>query len=191
MRSRFKSGLIQDVTNPDVEMWVAILQKKATMGEYHLSDESLQYLAKHANEKNLNVREMEGNLNKITLLPRLKNKTEPELDDCYEALKESHDSNKYQTTAEKIIGEVCKYFDISRDDITGKKRNREFVEPRMVAIYLIAEVLNIPLISIGQILGGRDHTTVMHARNRIEDLYSSDLRIRRIINDIKKLIDNE
>jgi len=191
MRSRFKSGLIQDVTNPDIEMWMAILQKKAKAESYRLKDDICQYLAKYAHEKNLNVREMEGNLTKITFYASLKNKTEPDFDDCHEALKEVHDTTKYQTTAENIIGEVCKYFDITKDDIVGKRRNREFVEPRMIAIYLIAEVLNIPLINIGQMIGGRDHTTIMHARNKIEGQIESDQRIKRIVKDIKKMIDNE
>ncbi|MDR0461899.1 MAG: chromosomal replication initiator protein DnaA [Christensenellaceae bacterium] len=192
MRSRFKSGLIQDITHPDVEMWMAILQKKANSENYRLSDEICTYLAKHAHERDLNVREMEGNLTKIIFYASLKGKTEPDIDDCEAALKEVQDTSKYQTTAEKIIGEVVKYFNITRDDIVGKRRNREFVEPRMIAIYLIAEFLDIPLISIGQLIGGRDHTTVMHSRNKIEgQLAHGDLRIKRIVSDISKMVNNE
>ena len=191
MRSRFKGGLIQDITTPDVEMWLAILQKKASFENYKLSDEVCMFLAKHAFEKGLNVREMEGNLTKVIFYASLRNKIEPSIDDCLDALKEVQDTTKYQTTAEKIIGEVCKYFNITRDDIIGKRRNREFVEPRMIAIYLISEVLGIPLISIGQMIGGRDHTTVMHARNKIEAQLQNDQRIKRIVNDISKLVSNE
>jgi chromosomal replication initiator protein len=192
MRSRFKSGLIQDITNPDIEMWLAILQKKANNENYRLSDEICTYLAKYAHERCLNVREMEGNLTKIIFYASLRGKTEPDLEDCDAALKEVQDTTKYQTTAEKIIGEVVKYFNITRDDIVGKRRNREFVEPRMIAIYLIAEFLDIPLISIGKLIGGRDHTTVMHSRNKIEgELSRGDVRIKRIVNDISKMISNE
>ena len=191
MRSRFKSGLIQDITNPDIEMWMAILQKKANLENYRLSDEVCTFLAKHAHEKNLNVREMEGNLTKIIFYASLHGKVEPDLDDCLAALKEVQDNSKYQTTAEKIIGEVVKYFNITRDDIVGKRRNREFVEPRMISIYLISEFLGIPLISIGQLIGGRDHTTVMHARNKIENQIQTDVRIKRIVSDISKMISNE
>jgi chromosomal replication initiator protein len=134
---------------------------------------------------------MEGHLKKIIFYAQLKNKTQPDLDDCKDALKEVQDTQKYQTTADKIIGEVCKYFDITRDDITGKRRNREFVEPRMIAVYLISEILNVPLINIGQILGGRDHTTVMHARNKIETQVAKDPRTKRIVTDITKMVDNE
>ena len=192
MRSRFKMGLIQDVTTPDVEMWMAILQKKANAENYRLTDEVLHFLSQYAHNNKQNVREMEGNLTKITFYASLKNKTQPDLDDCRDALKEVQDNSKYQTTAENIIGEVCKYFDILRDDIVGKRRNREFVEPRMIAVYLIAEHLNIPLINIGQMIGGRDHTTVMHARNKIENqIAQNDARIKRIVNDITKMINGE
>jgi len=192
MRSRFKSGLIQDISSPDVEMWLAILQKKANLENYRLSDEVCNFLAKYAHEHKCNVREMEGNLTKIIFYAQLKNKIEPDLSDCHDALKEIQDNSRYQTTAEKILGHVVQYFNITRDDILGKRRNREFVEPRMVAIYLISEFLEIPLINIGQIMGGRDHTTVMHARNRIETaLRNKDVRIQRIITDISKMVDNE
>jgi chromosomal replication initiator protein len=192
MRSRFKMGLIQDITTPDVEMWLAILQKKANAENYKLPPAVCEYLAKYAHDRALNVREMEGNLTKITFYASLKNKTAPDLDDCADALKEVQDTTKYQTTAENIIANVCKYFDITRDDIVGKRRNREYVEPRMIATFLIADFLNIPLISIGGLLGGRDHTTVMHARNKIEQqLKTKDPRITRIIGDIRKLVNNE
>ena len=191
MRSRFKMGLIQDITTPDKEMWLAILQKKASNENQKLAPEVLKFLSGYAYEKNINVREMEGILTKITLYARMNNKNEPDLDDCNAALRETADTAKYQTTAEKIIEAVGKYFNVTRDDITGKRRNREFVEPRMISIYLISEFLNIPLLNIGQLLGGRDHTTVMHARNKIEGQVQTDQRIKRIVGDIKKMIDGE
>lgn len=191
MRSRFKSGLIQDVTTPSLEMWVAIIKKKVNAENYKITPDALHYLSTFATEKQLNVREIEGYLTKITFYASLNNKIEADINDCKSALQESTDTTKYQTTAEKIIIEVCKYFDITRDDIVGKRRNREFVEPRMIAIYLIADVLNIPLINIGQLVGGRDHTTIMHARNKIEGQLVNDQRIKRIVTDIRKMIDNE
>ena len=191
MRSRFKSGLIQDITTPDVEMWMAILQKKANLENYRLSTEVCEHLAKYAFDHQLNIRDMEGNLTKVIFYASLKNKTEPDIDDCFSALKEVQDNTRYHTTAERIVGDVCKYFNITRDDIIGKRRNREFVEPRMIAIYLISELLDIPLINIGQIMGGRDHTTIMHARNKIETQIPKDQRIKRIISDISKAINNE
>ncbi|MCL2228826.1 MAG: chromosomal replication initiator protein DnaA, partial [Firmicutes bacterium] len=104
MRSRFKSGLIQDISKPDVEMWMAILQKKATAENYRLSDEICEYLAKIAHEKDMNVREMEGNLTKINFYATLRGRSEPDIDDCNAAMKEIQDNTRYRTTAETIIG---------------------------------------------------------------------------------------
>ena len=191
MRSRFKSGLIQDITTPDIEMRMAILHKKASLENYRLSDEIVHFLAKHAIDKDMNIREMEGNLFKVIFYAGLRNKTEPTIEDCYDAIKEIHDNTKFQTTANIIIDKVCNYFNITHDDIVGKRRNREFVEPRMFAIYLITEFLNIPLINIGQLLGGRDHTTIMHARNKIAGQLRDDVRTKRIVTDISKMIRSE
>ena len=191
MRSRFKSGLIQDITQPDLEMWMAIFQKKARAEDQHLNEKVCQILANFAVEKHLDVREMEGYLKKVFIYAGLKNKAEPDVEDCNDALAEEQRDTKTQTSADKIIGEVCKYFDISRDDLTGKRRNREFVEPRQVAVYLINEFLGIPLLNIGTLLGGRDHSTVLHARNKIEGQINTDARIKRIVTDISKLITGE
>jgi len=191
MRSRFKSGLIQDITTPDIEMCMAILQKVANLENYRLSDEVCTFLAENAIANKLNIRDMKGTLEKVIFYTGLRNKPEPTLDICHEALKETNDNSKFQTTADTIIGHVCAYFNIKKDDIIGKRRNREFVEPRMFAIYLITEFLNIPLINIGQLLGGRDHTTVMHGRNKIAGQLNNDPRTKRIIGDISKLIKAE
>jgi chromosomal replication initiator protein len=134
---------------------------------------------------------MEGYLKKVFIYAGLKNKVEPDIEDCNDAIAEEQRDTKTQTSADRIIGEVCKYFDISRDDLTGKRRNREFVEPRQVAIYLISDFLGIPLLNIGNLLGGRDHSTVLHARNKIEGQINTDPRIKRIVSDISKLITGE
>ena len=191
MRSRFKSGLIQDISTPDVETRMAILQKKATLENYNLIYETAAYLAQYAFERNLNIRDMEALLFKVIFYAGLRNRDVPTETDCREALQESIEDRKAQTTASTIIDIVCKYFNISRQDIVGKKRNREFVEPRMVAIYLISEFMNIPLANIGQILGGRDHSTVLHGRNKIASQLKSDQRMVRVVGDITKMINSE
>ena len=189
MRSRFKSGLIQDISSPDVEMRIAILRKKAALENYRLSDEVVDWLASNAVENNMNIRDMEGTLFKVIFYAGLRNKPEPTLEDCHDALKESHEEKKVQTTADHIIDHVCRYFSVTRNDVISKKRNREFTEPRQFAIYLITEILNIPLVNIGQIMGNRDHTTIMHARNKIAG--QTDARTKRIITDLSKLIKSE
>ncbi|MCL2586743.1 MAG: chromosomal replication initiator protein DnaA [Firmicutes bacterium] len=188
MRSRFKSGLIQDITSPDVEMRIAILEKKAQEENNKLPSDVVGYLAQKACDADMNVREMEAILLKVLFFAELKRRDIPTLDDCVEALKDMQEDIESQTTAATILDKVCRYFNIDLEEIMGKRRNREFVEPRMVAIYLICEVLNIPLVNIGQLLGGRDHTTIMHSRNKIASQLKTDARMKRIIEDLTKMI---
>ena len=191
MRSRFKSGLIQDIGSPDVETRTAILQKKASMENHRIDDEVIHHIAEIAASGETNIRDMEGMLFKVIFYAGLMNRQSPTIEDCHLALKEGAQDKKVQTTADNIIDQVCKYFNITKADIIGKKRNREFVEPRMFAIYLITEFLNIPLVSIGQILGNRDHTTVMHGRNKIASQLATDSRVKMIVKDISKMIRSE
>jgi len=188
MRSRFKSGLIQDMTSPDVEMRIAILDKKAREENNKLSPDVVNYLAQKAFDSNMNIREMEAILLKVLFFAELKRRDVPTLDDCVEALKSVAEDIESQVTTTTILDKVCKYFNIELEEVMGKRRNREFVEPRMVAIYLICEVLHIPLVNIGQLLGGRDHTTIMHARNKIASLLKTDQRMKRIIEDLTKML---
>ena len=83
---------------------------------------------------------------------------------------------------------LSEYFDITRQDIIGKKKSKEVVEPRMIAIYLISEILEIPLVSIGKLFGGRDHTTILHARNKIEEQCKTDGRMAVYVKDLKDMI---
>ena len=102
--------------------------------------------------------------------------------------------NEYETessdslTADTIIDKVCLYFNITRQDIIGKKKSKEVVEPRMIAIYLINEMLEMPLVSIGKIFGGRDHTTIMHSRDKISDDIKTSPKIQTFISEIRKML---
>ena len=104
-----------------------------------------------------------------------------------EALKDSIVANKQTLTAESILDAVCKYFSVEKDDLLGKKKNKEIVEPRQIAMYLIYDMLDLPLTSIGQFFGGRDHTTVMHAREKVTQLIKNNNRIKVIVNDLKSM----
>lgn len=192
IRSRFKSSLIQDIGSPDVEMRTVILQKKANMENHRLEPDVVQHLAQVAVDQKLNIRDMEGMLFKVIFYAGLMNHSTPTLDDCRVAMKEGvGEDKKVQTTADHIIEKVCKYFDVKKGDLIGKKRDRCFAEPRMFAVYLITEFLNIPLVSIGQMLGNRDHTTILHSRNKIQSSLVTDPRTKMIVRDLTKLIKSE
>ena len=188
LRSRFSSGLIQDIQSPDVETRLAILQKKVQEEKYTVSDEVINYIADNCDT---NIREMEGILSKVYFYSTLLGKEEASLDDLREALKDHVSSSKVSLTSERIIDCVCKYFSISKDDLTGKKRNKEIVEPRQICMYVIYEMLDLPLTSIAQLFGKKDHTTVIHAREKITNDLKTNNRLKVIINDIKSMANRE
>jgi len=172
-------------------MRTVILQKKAQMENHHLDEEVVQHLAETAVEQNMNVRDMEGMLFKVIFYAGLMNRSRPTLDDCRLAMKDTVEDKKVQTTGDHIIEKVCKYFDVAKTDVIGKKRDRRYVEARMFAVYLITEFLNIPLVSIGQILGDRDHSTILHSRNKILSLLNADSRTKMIVKDLIKMVKAE
>ncbi len=182
--SRFKSGLIQDIQSPDFETRVAILKRKALEENYRVEDSVYNYLAEKINT---NIRELEGSLAKVHFYAGIHCKHFASLEDAELALQDEV-TEKEVINADDVINAVCKYYNVDRSDLTGKKKNKEIVDPRQMAIYLITELTDLPLTSIGQNFGGRDHTTVMHARDKIASEIKSNSRTKTIANDIKNII---
>mgnify|MGYP002797606408 FL=1 len=185
LRSRFSSGLIQDIQSPDYETRVAILRKKAQLEKYFIDDDVIEFIAEKVDT---NIREMEGLLSKVYFFATLLGKKSASIDEAKEAFKEQLDVQKEKLTPEKIIQTVCDYYNVEYNEITGKKKSKEIVEPRMIAIYLISDMIDIPLISIGRLFGNRDHTTIIHSRDKITELLKHDHKTKTIINDIKNKI---
>ena len=185
LRSRFTSGLIQDIQTPDFETRVAILRKKAQQEKYSIDDEVINFIAEKIDT---NIREMEGILSKVFFFATLLGKKSATLEEAYEAMKENMDEIKEGLSPDMVIDTVCKYFNISKSDIVGKKKNKEIVEPRMICIYLICELLDLPLVAIGKKFGDRDHTTIMHARDKITEQIKTNNKIKVYVTDIKDLL---
>ena len=185
LKTRFSCGLIQDMQIPDFETRMAILKKKAQLEKFYLDDEVINFIAE---KPFTNIREMEGMLSKVFFFATLMGKKSASMEDAREAFKEDLIEKEEKLTPDVIINKVCSYFNITHDEITGKKKNKEIVEPRMIAIYLIDDMLDIPLVTIGKLFGGRDHTTIMHARDKITDLMKKDNKTMSIVNDIKSKI---
>jgi chromosomal replication initiator protein len=183
LRSRFGWGLIADVQPPDLETRIAILQKKAEEEKYNIPAPVLQFMAESISS---NVREMESLLNKVILLSRL-DETAPGIEKVSEALKDYASRSDDTVSEEAIIDSACRYYKVSREDLIGKKKNREIAEPRQVCIYIINEMLSLPLASIGNLFGGRDHTTIMHARDKIATAIQSNIKIKVAVQDIKDM----
>lgn len=183
LRSRFSMGLIQDIQSPDYETRLAILMKKAQEENYVIADEVQEYIAEHFDT---NIREMEGILSKVWFYAGLAGKKSATLEDVQEALKDHDFSNKLNLTAERIIDCVCRYFTVKKEDLLGKKKNKEIVEPRQICMYTICNLLDLPQESIGKIFG-RDHSTVIHARDKITRMIEENNRIRVACEDIRAM----
>lgn len=182
LRSRFSSGLIQDIQEPDYETKVAILNKKCSQEGYLVDKDVIDFIAQ---KTGTNIREMEGILSKVVFYASLLNKTHASMEDAHEALKDYGETEKTNLDAEKILNTVCDFFKVTKEDLIGKKKNKEIVEPRQLCIYLINDMLNIPLTAIGEIFGGRDHTTIMHARDKISNQVKINPHVRTLVNDIR------
>ena len=186
LRSRFTCGLIQDIQTPDLETRIAILRKKCQLEKYIIDDDVIDFIAEKINA---NIRELEGMLSKVYFLATLIGKRSATMDEAREAFNGQIEEEKNEgLTPDQIISTVCQYFDITKEDIVGKKKSKDVVEPRMIAIYLISEILEIPLVSIGKIFGGRDHTTIMHSRDKISDQLKTSHKIQSFVSEIKKML---
>ncbi len=182
LRSRFSSGIIQDIQEPDYETKVAIIRKKCSQEGYLVDQDVVEFIAE---KTGTNIREMEGILSKVVFYSSLLGKSHASMEDAHEALKDYGETERTDLDAEKIVNTVCDFFKVTKEELIGKKKNKEIVEPRQLCIYLINEMLNIPLTAIGAIFGGRDHTTIMHARDKIGNQVKVNPHVRTLVNDIK------
>jgi chromosomal replication initiator protein len=163
LRSRFEMGLITDIQPPDVETRIAILQKRVRSDGYEVHDpEVLALIAGRVSE---NVRRLEGALTQVVAEASL-SKRPITVSLANEVLGKLHPGGG-AVEVESIQGEVCRYFGVSRDELTGAKRTRRIVAPRQVAMYLSRELTDASLPAIGRAFGGRDHTTVMYAVQKV------------------------
>lgn len=179
LRSRFEWGFTADIQPPDLEMRIAILRKKAQLQKYNIKMEVLSFMAQCISG---NVREMEGLLNKVILLSQL-NEMDPSIDVVKEALKDYSHKEGDEITPDDIIDATCKCFNVKREDLLGKRKTRDIVEPRQICIYVMTELLDLPLATIGNIFGGRDHTTIMYSR----DLIAQSLNQQKIADDVNNV----
>lgn len=187
LRTRFSWGLTVDIQVPDMETRVAILKNKSAQLKFDLSGDVAEFIAENATS---NIRELEGLLNKIVFFSSLTNNPINTRELASEALSDFIEEKKDTLDAEDIISSVCKYYKITTEDMFSKKRTKNLVEPRMIAIYLITDMLSLPLVQIGEIFGGRDYTTVIHARDKITDEIKTNPRIRITVADIKNMLLN-
>ena len=185
LRSRFEWGLITDITPPDLETRIAILRKKAKAEGLDIPNEVLIYIA---NQIDTNIRELEGALIRVVAYSSLENKDiTSEL--AAEALKGIIPSSKPKViTVQDIQKVVSEQYGIRMEDFKSKKRTKNIAFPRQIAMYLSRELTDLSLPKIGEEFGGRDHTTVIHAHDKISNMIQSDKQFEREIQELEKLI---
>jgi chromosomal replication initiator protein len=187
LRSRFERGLNVDLQPPNYETRLAILRKKCVDHNYAIADEILSFISRNINT---NVRDLEASLTKLIAYSKLLNK-EVTLKIAQEQLKDSYSLNRDHSIAiETIQKVVADYFNLSYIELRSKKRTRAIAVPRQIAMYIARNMTDYSTTEIGYDFGGRDHTTVMHACQKIESLIqtdsSMDNTIQKLMRDIKE-----
>ena len=185
LRSRFQGGLTVSISEPDYEVRMAILQKKAASEEYNIDPEVIQFIATHVKS---NIRELEGALTKVAAFSRLQN-SEVTIELATDILKDQlGPAQPKEINPQMIIETVADHFHVSVKDLISPRRSKDIAYPRQVAMYLCKEMTTAPLIKIGQCLGNRDHATVIHGCDKIAKAIPTDEALRTSIETLKKKI---
>ncbi len=185
IRSRFEWGLLADIGSPDYETRMAILKKKAERDGFELSDEILNYIA--VNIKS-NIRELEGALNKLMAYVNLV-QTEITMEIAQKELQNIISPDKPRIVTPQLIMEVvAEHFGISIEQILSKSRSNDVAKPRQIAMYLCKNMTDASLEAIGKVLGGRDHSTVVHGIKKVAEDVSADEAVAKTVETIKKKI---
>lgn len=182
--SRFECGVPIDIHEPDYETRMAILKNKAERENLKgIDDDVYVYIAENVTN---NIRELEGALNKISVYSKLMNE-KVSLETAKEALKDfiNKDAN-IKITPERIVSVVCEHMNISENDIKSKKRSQDIATARQIIMYLLRKYTLLSLKSVGNTVGGRDHTTVMNGCKRVEENYNKDESFKNTIDTIIK-----
>lgn len=183
LQSRFECGLIADISYPDIETRMAILETKCTEKQFELGQEIRQYLAENIHE---NVRELEGALNRIIAQHQLQDE-QPTMDSVRKMLTGiKFSGQKKAVTPRELIDIVSEFYGVPLPDILGVSRKKALVVPRQIIMYLLREEMRKSFPQIGEELGGRDHTTAMHAYDKVCRLIEEDEQIKQEINTLKQ-----
>lgn len=185
LRSRFEAGLIVDIAPPDFELRCAITQIKAAEKGVDLTSEQVQMIA--ANSES--ARKIEGILTRILTEIHLKNiiVTNEMIESMFSKSLETS-GNVTKSSPDEVIEAVSRYYQVGKRVLLGEKRSRPIARPRQVLMYLLRTHLGIPLEEVGRLIGGRDHTTVIHAVEKISELATTDVQIREDILKIKRTV---
>ena len=186
LRSRFEVGLIVDIQMPDVETRMAILRKKEELEGYNIDNEVIKYIADNIKS---NVRELEGALTKVVAKSRLVK--QPITLTLAEDLLKDHitPSERREITADVIIEIVAEHYNLNRSELASPTKKKNIAYPRQIAMYLCREMTDVPLVTVGELLGGRDHSTVIHGCDRISTDLRTNEQLQSTIENLRKKIE--
>ena len=183
LRSRFEWGLIADIGRPDYETRIAILRKKADLEHILVDDEVLHFIAEQTES---NIRELEGSLTRVNAMASL-NGGKITLEIARQALENIMPGREKKVLTPEAIMDACaSHFGLTRDDLLSQRRNREIAGTRQLAMYLIRELTQLSTTRIGEVFGGRDHTTVMHACDKVSRLEKTDGETQQALSLLRK-----
>jgi chromosomal replication initiator protein len=185
--SRFMGGLTVDIQLPDYEMRIAIISQKIEEKGIKITPEAVEFLA---NNIETNIREIEGKLQQVTVQSLAQQIGEIDISFVQNFFNPSNLTSGNQNSTPKlnprhIISVCAKHFNIKTSDLCGKNRKKELVTARHITAYLLLTQINLSLQEVGNLLGGRDHTSIMHARDKIHTDFSTNTQTRQLINQIK------
>lgn len=181
LRSRFEWGLTTDIQPPDLETRIAILRKKALLENITMPNEVIVYISSRIEN---NIRELEGAFNRVNAFSFLNRKLIT-LDLAVEALKDLFPPERHaQASPQRIQEIVAHYYKVKIDDLNAKKRTRNVTYPRQIAMYICRELTDLSLPRIGEVFGGRDHTTVIHAYEKINRERQEDTKLNTVIQEL-------
>ncbi len=182
LRSRFSAGMLIDIPSPDLESRLAIIKAKALAHNLILDAEIIEYVAENLEG---NIRELEGVMNAVSIQSQLKGKLT--INDLKNVLKDSTKPKK-NTSVKDVIKIVSNYYNISEESIYDKTRKKEVVKPRQVIMFLLREDFNISYPSIGEKMGGRDHTTVIHSCEKVKDELKTNSVLSQEISQLRTML---
>jgi chromosomal replication initiator protein len=186
LMSRFQGGLMVDIQLPDFDTRMAILRAKLSERGDTLPEEVLQLIAENITS---NTRELEGKLISILSLLKLTNQP-PTLEFIRAQIGKSTNAPGQTIDQKQVMTLIHRYFNIKPQDLTGPRRQKELVMPRQIAMYLLYEDCHLPFEKVGSLLGGRDHTTILHGVEKIKVAIDRDREIARIILDLRQQLTN-
>ena len=182
LRSRFEGGMITDISRPTLETRIAILESKLQEKNFSLDQASIRFIAENASQ---NIRELEGALNRVIAYSEF-HKISPSLENTQKILFELIENNKKTLQADDVFRIVTEFYNVLREDLIKKGRKKEVSHPRQVMMYLLRQELSLPFSTIGELLGGRDHTTVLHAFEKINSKKETTIRLKEEIETLKE-----